>query len=515
MNTVARPGAALAVLIVEDNPHDAALLLRELKRGGYEVAYERVDTPEAMAAALDRQSWDIVLSDYSMPRFSAPAALALIKERRLDLPFIIISGTIGEETAVTSLRAGAHDFLVKGALARLLPAIERELRDASSRAERKRIHEQLLISERMASVGTLAAGVAHEINNPLTIVVGNIDVAMERLAATGAGGLALQDIAKILQDAQHAAERVRIIVRDLKMLSRTGDEEQHGPVDIHHVLDSSLRIAANEIRHRARLVREYGDVPQVEGNEARLGQLFLNLIINAAQAIAEGRANANEIRIVTRPGEGDVVIEVHDTGCGIPNEALKRIFDAFYTTKPVGIGTGLGLAICHRIVAMHHGNIEVESEEGRGTVFRTTLPAARGIAVPAPALESAPAARRARILVIDDEAGLCAAVERILESEHDVVTLQSAGEASALLRRGEAFDLILCDLMMPEMTGMDLYAELVQSQPDLAAKMTFMTGGAFTENTSRFLAQHPGKVIDKPFTRSILRERVRLLIGES
>ena len=511
---VRQTGVPLRALIVEDNERDAVLLLRELKHGGYVVTHERVDTPEMMAAALERRSWDIVLSDYSMPRFSAPAALAAVKERGLDLPFIIISGTIGEETAVACLRAGAHDFLIKGALARLLPAIERELREADSRAERRRIHEQLLISERMASVGSMAAGVAHEINNPLAIVVGNLDVATERLAVLARAGSPLPEVEQLLHDAQEAAERVRVIVRDMKMLSRTGDEEQHGPVDVHRVLDSALRMATNEIRHRARLVRQYGDVPPVEGNEGRLGQLFLNLMINAAQAIAEGRAEANEIRIVTRRGaEGEVVVEVHDSGCGIPRESLVQIFDAFYTTKPVGIGTGLGLAICHRIVTTHNGRISVDSEVGRGTVFRTILPAAHGVAVAAPAPETASAGCQARILVVDDEEGLCLAIKRMLEAEHEVITLSSAGEALALLNGGAGFDLILCDLMMPEMTGMDLHAQLAQSKPELAAKMIFMTGGAFTENASRFLDQHPGRAIDKPFKPSALRERVRGLVA--
>jgi CheY-like chemotaxis protein/two-component sensor histidine kinase len=355
--------------------------------------------------------------------------------------------------------------------------------------------------------------VAHEINNPLAIVVGNLDVAMERLAAFGRGGTSLPEVEQVLHDAQEAAERVRIIVRDLKMLSRTGDDEHHGPLDVHRVLDSALRMAANEVRHRARLVRQYGEVSQVEGNEARLGQLFINLIINAAQAIQEGRADANEIRIVTRPsGDGAVVVEVHDTGCGIPHDSLKHIFDAFYTTKPVGIGTGLGLAICHRIVTTHNGSIAVESEVGRGTVFLTTLPAARSPAAAVPVPEPARATRRARILVVDDEQGLCAAIKRMLETEHDVIALSSAREALQLIKGGAAFDLILCDLMMPEMTGMDLHAELLQASPDHAAKMTFMTGGAFTENAGRFLEQHPGRSIDKPFKPASLRERVRSLV---
>jgi DNA-binding NtrC family response regulator len=172
----------LSVLIVEDNEQDAAILVRELRRGGYDLSFDRVETPDAMRAALDTGIWDIVLSDYSMPRFNAPAALALVHERNLDLPFIIISGTVGEETAVTSLRAGAHDFIVKGSLARLLPAIGREMREAELRAEKKKLDQQLLVSERMASVGLLAASVAHEINNPLAILVSNLEFASEQVS---------------------------------------------------------------------------------------------------------------------------------------------------------------------------------------------------------------------------------------------------------------------------------------------------------------------------------------------
>ena len=197
-------------------------------------------------AALDKRTWDIVLSDYSMPRFSAPAALALVRERNLDLPFIIISGTIGEETAVESLRAGAHDFMVKGSLARLLPAIGREMREADLRAEKKRIQEQLLISERMASVGLLAASVAHEINNPLAILLSNLEFASEQMNGFMADlpvdlPLSLTEridaLAAPLRDAQEAAERVRLIVGDLKVFSRSEEVETRGPVDIHSALE--------------------------------------------------------------------------------------------------------------------------------------------------------------------------------------------------------------------------------------------------------------------------------------
>jgi signal transduction histidine kinase len=511
----------LSALIVEDNEQDATLLVRELRRGGYDLSFDRVETPEAMRAALDNQTWDIVLSDYSMPRFSGPAALALVRERNLDLPFIIISGTVGEEIAVASLRAGAHDFMVKGSLARLLPAIGREMREADLRSEKKKIQEQLLISERMASVGLLAASVAHEINNPLAILVSNLEFASEQaselVASMSAHDLPvllaerIGSLAAPLRDAQQAAERVRLIVRDLKVFSRSEPAESRGPVDIHSVLESAIRMASNEVRHRAGLIRDYADVASVNGNESRLGQVFLNLIVNAAQAIPEGDAGKNEIKITTRMDSSDrVAIEFHDTGAGIPADVLPHIFDTFFTTKAATTGTGLGLAICRRIVAEHDGEISVKSRIGWGTVFRIVLPVANREAVaasPVPALKIV-AERAGRILVIDDEQLLCSAIERMLGTNHYVTTVTSARDALARLGGGERFDLILCDLMMPQMTGMDLYDALQQSTPEQAKKFIFMSGGAFTDNARAFLARSPNEVIDKPFRSAALRQLV-------
>jgi signal transduction histidine kinase len=524
---------SLRVLIVEDSEADAALILHELRRNDYDVTHERVDTPEAMSAALEGQPWDIVLSDYTMPHFSGPAALSLVKEQASDLPFIIISGTIGEEAAVTSLRAGAHDFLVKGALARLVPAIERERREAGVRAERKKMREQLLISERMASVGILAAGVAHEINNPLAVLTANLELVSEQLTHPTQQGVAGDfdrpgrsrtlgeqsdgpgDLKQLIKDAQEAAERVRLIVRDLSLLSRSNDEEKRVPVEIHRVLETSIRMASNETRHRAYVIRDYGDLPRVMGSEAKLGQVFINLIVNAAHAVPEGKAGTNEIRIVTRKDTaGCAVIEVHDTGSGIPPNVLPRIFDAFFTTKAVTTGTGLGLAICHRIIAAYGGTISVESQIGRGSVFRIVLPPAddKIPEIQSGTTEVAPG-RRARILVVDDEKMLGVTIQRALEGEHEVTAVTTAKEALCLLSGDKQFDLVLCDLMMPEMTGMELYAELLQLAPDKARKFAFMTGGAFTEDASRFLARVSNASIDKPIRLSKLRDFVRLLVN--
>jgi signal transduction histidine kinase len=513
-------GKPLRALIVEDVESDALLVVRELKRGGFDVTFERVDTAETMAAALARDTWDIVLSDYTMPRFSALAALGIVKERKVDLPFIIVSGTIGEETAVEAIRAGAHDFMVKGKFARLVPAVERELRDAALRVERMRIQEQLLISDRMASVGTLAAGVAHEINNPLAALMANLDFGVQALAkltedsAAGknVGVLAarLRDVEEPLKDALDSAQRVKLIVRDLKIFSRS-DEERRGPVDVVRVIESSVRMAWNEIRHRARLVKELARVPPVDGNEARLGQVFLNLVVNAAQSMPEGQAANNEIRVVTRHDEhGRVVVEVRDTGSGIPDEILSRIFDPFFTTKPIGVGTGLGLAICHRIVTALGGQIEVESQVGKGTVFRTIFPVATGETAEEPSMPAASTpGRRGKVLVVDDEVALGTAVRRILSAEHEVTAITSAREALGLVTRGERYDVILCDLMMPDVTGMDLHAELLREVPEQAAKVVFMTGGAFTGRAREFLNGVSNPRIEKPFEAVGLKTLVR------
>jgi two-component system NtrC family sensor kinase len=245
--------------------------------------------------------------------------------------------------------------------------------------ERQQVQEKLRATERMVSLGTLAAGVAHEINNPLSYMLSNLSFVDDELGALAAAGEGLQgergqEARAALKEAISGSARVRDIVRDLKSFSRGTDDEQRGPVDMRAVLDSCANMASSEIRHRARLVKDYAEVPPVLGNESRLGQLFLNLLVNAAQAIPHGNFQGNEIRLSLTREEGGVLVAVRDTGEGIAPENLARLFDPFFTTKPVGVGTGLGLSICHGIITAMGGRITVESERGRGTTFRVFLP---------------------------------------------------------------------------------------------------------------------------------------------
>jgi len=373
-------------------------------------------------------------------------------------------------------------------------------------AELSATRSALVQAERLATAGQLAAGVGHEINNPLAYVLANVTYALEELGRLEGPtpGMDLEEVQKALLQAQLGATRIRDIVRDLRIFAR-GDPEAIGPVDVEAALEFSIAMATHEIRQRARLVRKYEPVPFVRANESRLGQVFLNLLINAAQAIPEGvKADDQQVTVSTRLGEeGWVVVEVSDTGKGIDPEHLTRIFEPFFTTKPVGVGTGLGLSVCHGIVTGLGGQLQVESEPGRGTTFRVLLPVGDSPAEPAPPPPKAEPPRALsprRVLVIDDDPEVRQALARMIGAPHVVELAETAYEArERLLTRKECYDVIFCDLMMPDLTGMDLYDALAAQRPEVLGSMVFMSAGAFTPRAARFLEQHSARRIDKPF----------------
>jgi PAS domain S-box-containing protein len=382
------------------------------------------------------------------------------------------------------------------------------LRDVT---QRRRIQSRLLLADRMASVGTLAAGVAHEINNPLTYVVGNLAYVAERLRrlAEALPEDAMDEMQTAIREAREGADRVRVIVGDLRTFSRD-DERVHAPVDLHAVLDSTLNIAASELRNRARLVREYGDVAPVRANHGRLGQVFLNLLVNAMQAIPDDDRDDHLIRIRTWTEAGQAVVEIVDSGAGIPPEALAHVFDPFFTTKPVGVGTGLGLSICHNIVSAMGGEIAVESRVGRGATFRVSLPLATD---PVPAFRAepdpTPLPTRRRILIVDDEPTVARSIQRVLDGLHDVAV---AHDTEAALERlsSQEFDLVLCDVVMPGRDGIALWNEVVRDHPSYARKFLFLTGAAVNPRVASFLAAQPNRWLEKPFD---VAELLRLIAG--
>ncbi len=380
---------------------------------------------------------------------------------------------------------------------------------------RKELTARMMKMDRMITIGTLAAGVGHEINNPLTYVIENVKLAIERLE-TMRDVEGVDEILESLEEARQGARRVGLVARDLKTFSRA-DEDVRETILLEDLVESATSLAWNEIRHRARLVKDLEPGLYVSANKARLGQVFLNLLLNAAHAIEEGRAERNSIRVRSFPRDEHVLVEVEDTGMGIPPLVRERIFEPFYTTKPIGQGTGLGLSICREIVDAHGGELLLQSEVGRGSTFTIVLPLAEAAveADPEPSRPVGPvdeALGRARILVVDDEPMICSLVSRALGKEHEVIAETGARQALELFKNGDRFDIIFCDLMMPDMTGMDLHGEIDLISPAQADRIVFLTGGAFTPRAREFLDSVDNRRMDKPFDVRALKALVEAMI---
>jgi signal transduction histidine kinase/CheY-like chemotaxis protein len=391
------------------------------------------------------------------------------------------------------------------------------VRDATDEREREIGRLQ---AEKLAAIGLLAAGVAHEINNPAAFVLANIEALAghmrlieEKLRDLPAGATArvglgdvLFEATAILQESKEGMARIHRIVRDLGSFSHA-DEETNLPINVNLAIESALTMLRTELKYRARVERQLAAMRYVRGSAPRLGQVFLNIILNAAQALDEAAAKRNLVRVRSFDDGSNVVIEIADNGPGIAPDVLPRVFESFFTTKPRGMGTGLGLPISLGIVRSMGGEIAVESQPGQGAVFRVRLPADESapIAVvkpsapvlPKPA-SSGPYERR-RLLAVDDEALLLKAYRRMLGDVHELVTALGGHEALRILEREPPFDVVLCDLQMPEMSGMDLHAAVRDKYGTLGDRFVFVTGGAFSSDARKFLEESDAQVIQKPF----------------
>lgn len=364
--------------------------------------------------------------------------------------------------------------------------------------------ERLRMNDRMASLGTLASGVAHEINNPLTYVLGNLDFIRETLEPAGD-----QELLGAFSDAVHGLEQVAALVGDLRVFSHPGRTE-FTAVDLNHVVDATIRIAKGALDRCAVLVREPQELPPIAGNASQVGQVVLNLVTNAIDAIESGSTADNEIRIDTCHDDKKVVLTVSDTGAGIPAELGERIFDPFVTSKAAGIGTGLGLSICRSIVVSLGGTIRAERRSPRGTAVTVAFALHNAEPREAPdshsgRLPSEP--RDARILVVDDDDRVAQVTARALRG-YDVEVAPDGRAALERIRGGQVFDLVLCDLMMPGMTGMELFRAIADTDPELAERFVFMSGAAFSADARSFVESTARPMLHKPFALSALRTTV-------
>lgn len=528
--TLAREASKGHVLIVEDDEDIRESMAPFLEGAGYEVSLAE-NGRDALRRLNAGPLPDIIMLDLRMPVMDGWQFRILQKDdpKLGHIPVVAISADGSAQAAAISARA----YLRKPVPPKeLLATIARVLFE-----DRRQAAALLSETQRLTSLGRLAAGVGHEINNPLTFVMLNLSQSLEMLRPRGADqapsspdGASFEIqlaemktrtavVSDMLQDCQVGAERIRETIDNLYQLSRP-DASPHSSIDLNKVIEHSVAMAWNEIRHRARLVKVLGQIPTVPGNEAALSQVFLNLLLNAAQSIPEGRAEAGEIRVSTSVDtsgrRNQVVVEISDSGAGIAADVIDHVFEPFFTTKPTGKGSGLGLSISRQTVSDHGGRITVDSNPGMGTTVRVFLPTADGAgATPSPITEpettGLPA--RGRVLVIDDEPMIGRVIRNCLKKDHDVIVVQRASEALERLENGETFDMVLCDVVMPDLTGPEFYAQVEDRWPEIAARLVFMTGGAFTPATTDFMERVPTRVLSKPFKveglRRLVRERIR------
>jgi two-component system NtrC family sensor kinase len=631
------------ILLVEDRDDDAQLLIHALRSAGHEVSAERVDTEEAMARALDHAEWDAIIADFSLPSFSGPEALALYRARLLDVPFIMVSGSIDEAQAVASLRSGAHDFVAKANLARLGPALVRELRETEDRRARRRAEEQrhtaeerlhrliehmpalsylcsptgetlfvgpqilemtgfsaeewladaslwprlihpldrprvlaeraatsvdhafaaeyrmlrrdgsvawwrdearlvwgpssrlllygfvqdvterkraevelrsqreaLHLAEKLAAMGELMAGVAHELNNPLAVVLGQAFL----LRRETAGGQGAERVAKIAK----AAERCARVVKNFLAIARQ-EPPSRSNVDLNHVIGETVELLAHSLRMDG-IELELAlasELPTLAADAHQIQQVLLNLLTNSHHALREALP-PRRIRVETGHdvASAKIILTVSDNGPGIPAETRARIFDPFFTTKAPGKGTGLGLSLCRGIVEGHDGTIEAESGLGRGARFRIVLPLAStsGEGPASTPLAAAAPARAKRVLVVDDEPEVAELFAELLSEEGHEVDVAANGKAALARIETARYDVVLCDMRMPELDGPGLHRELSQRFPEMVARLAFVTGDSLSEESRGFLERSGVPYLTKPISLEDLVRVVETVSGD-
>jgi two-component system NtrC family sensor kinase len=482
----------LRVLIVEDNPVDAELLERELLNAGYAVIASRVGTAAAMQSALDDHDWDLILSDFAMPRFSGLEALELLKATGKDIPFILISGSAGDDIAIDAMRAGAHDFFTKGSLALLVSAIRRELREAGLRSTARSQREQLHQNEKLAALGTLLAGVAHELNNPLTVIMHQATLLQRALSDDPRQAQA----AKILR----AVDACSRIVQNFLALARH-EPPRRVPVFINDVVHAAIDLVTHGLAIDQIDVKfDLAEVPAVAADPQQLERVVINLVSNAQYALRSRPAPRILILRSTVDAVGGwVLLQVGDNGGGISPEIRSRIFDPFFTTKPVGQGTGLGLALCHGIISAHGGTIAVNVEADIGTTFVISLPIDVTVTAHEDVASSAePSTPGSRILVVDDNPDVAMAFAEILAIQGYRVDTAASSRAALKLIETEAYAVVITDMRMPDLDGPMLYREVIARHPSLGKSFLFTTGDMCSPETDQFLKDTGSLYLSKP-----------------
>ena len=514
--------APLIVLHVEDAPEDSELIQAALASDGLDCTISRVETREAFLAALERKDLDLVFSDFMLPAFDGFAALAVARERRPDLPFILISGTIGEEAAIESMKRGATDYVLKDRLTRLAPAVRRALEERRMARERSEAVAQLRQAQKMEALGQFAGGIAHDFNNILTVILATADLLRSHL------GHEHPDLDGQIHELAEAAARGRQLIARLMSFGRrevlapraldVGTATREAVETFRYLLPADI-----EVRFAAR-----DGTPAAWVDPGSLTQVLMNLATNARDAMPEGGQlevtveEASEARraSATQPLAGRFVrVAVRDNGTGMDEETKRRALEPLFTTKPSGKGTGLGLAMVLGLMQQHQGTVNIESTPGQGTLIELFFPAAPAGAAAertsGPHADAAPPAAlgAATLLIADDDAAVRRVLGRALERfGYRVLSAADGAEALATIERREwAVDLIISDANMPKMSGPELYRALRAS--GRAMRFLATSGGAARLQADAAEPDPYLRVLPKPWTVEELVTAVRDLLG--
>jgi len=462
-----------------------------------------------------RQNCDamIVVDHQGLIRLANPAAESLFNTGRLTgemFGYPVQAGTTTDITVLGPEEPRYAEMRTASTMWGGEPAVVASLRDITDRRRADELQRRLWHADRLTAVGQLAAGVAHEINNPAAFVLSNLQLIDEELAplermaeARGPAPMDRDKLAELrlmLQDCQEGVTRIARIVKDLRIFSRIENDEIE-EVSLNDLVNAAHRMTANETRHRARVELDLAPLPLIAGDRSKLMQVLTNLLVNAAQAIEEGTPRDQRIRIRTRVESKHIVLTVEDTGKGIETRNLEKIFDPFFTTKPRGVGTGLGLPLSADIIRKHGGELTVDSKVGLGTTITLTFPRKSELtdALQDKTQPSPSSSRRYRILIIDDEIALLRVMKRQLKAEHDVVTARGAEAGLELIESSGPFDAIVCDLMMPDVDGVEFCRRLRACHPEMAQRVIICSGGAFLPKARSFLNSVETPVLGKPF----------------
>ncbi|HWZ95543.1 MAG TPA: response regulator [Opitutaceae bacterium] len=495
----------IKILIVEDSSADAELLVRSLCHAGFEPDWQRVDTEAAFLEHL-HDGLDLVLSDSQMPQFSGLRALEVLKQHGLEVPFIIVSGTISEDTAVAAMKLGAADYLLKGQLARLESAVSHALESSRLHAEHRNIEEQLRQAQKMEAIGTLAGGIAHDFNNILTAIMGYTELAQMKLKENSEVRVHL---GAILQ----ASKRATDLVRQILTFSRQQPLERR-PIHLQPVITESLELLRSTIPSTIEFDTSLAsDVPTVLADATQIHQILMNLGTNAWNAMKD-RPGQIQVKLEKylvdetfaatqaqlKPGDY-ARLSVRDTGCGMDLATVQRAFEPFFTTRPRCGGTGLGLSVLHGIMKNHDGAVTVHSQPGEGTIFYLYFPAHAGEATTAAVEQGAvPRGHGEQVLFVDDEDVLVHLGQNALAALGYEVKITTQPAAALAMVRADPlrFALVLTDQTMPVMTGFDLAIQLLQIRPELP--IILMTGYSASLTAAQVEAAGIRQLLLKPAT---------------